>query len=102
MEQHRKEQWKMILDAPVDRRRREFYTYCASLVDEVEMKNQTIEAASYTICGIAGQIRDQLRPSDRGMVDIACNLELPMAQRSTTNADWNELTELVHRANLPE
>jgi len=91
------DQWEAIAVAPVDAKRAAYLKYCQLAIAAVYAERLSISEASYALCGISAQVLEHLAPEDKRIMDIACDLELPEAQRAHPSGDWQRLVATVQR-----
>src|SRR5437016_487842 len=87
-----------LKNLPDSVKRRVFFEYCRGVLQSVSAGDSTMEKGAYQICGMSAHVSHVLQPEDQLIVGIACQLELPAAQRGRPATDWQLIAEYVTAA----
>lgn len=93
------EQWEVIKKTSEVQKRTEWLKFCQLVISLVESGKITIQDASYNICGISAHVIKNMKLEDKEIMNIACNLELPIEHQSKNTGDWETLIKKVKTLN---
>ena len=89
------EEYERVANAPPAAKRLEFGCYCRLVISAVDDGELTTQDGAYRVCGTAARVLDVLSASERELMTIAGNLELPETQRDHSLPDWESFKKKV-------
>jgi hypothetical protein len=69
--------------------------YCVIAAQAVDQGLLGQEDAAYDICGMSAELVNPIPSDVDAVIALACDLELPSAQRANRDTDWHALAKLI-------
>ena len=93
-------EFEFLEKTPTENRRASFLNYCKKKFEREKQGQLSIEEASNRICSASSLFFKEIMPEFSDVMDIACDLELPIEYRDRSIDDWGKLKEIINRAQI--